>query len=196
MKNSTLSVLALSLLVAQGAVAGGLDNSPANDHKGFYAEVNAGTNFVYATLVSSEKSERTATHNGTGWNANLGYQFNRYVGLEGGFMQNRAKIHDDEFDVTVHSRVDVPYAAARFTAPIGKRFALIGKVGGMYARVRDTDTNSPDVAKEGGSMALPYVGVGASYSLNKHVDLNVQYQGAVYGIAGAGLLGGGVTIHL
>ena len=64
--------------------------------------------------------------------------------------------------------------------PFGDRFSFIGKLGAMAPQV---------------SILLPFTGMGLSYAVTKKVDLSLQYQGAVYGIAGAGLAGVGFTYH-
>ena len=191
MKHKTLSLLALSLaFIAQNAIAASDDPDAYNRHQGVYAEANAGTNVVYTAFVSSKGSKNIAAHNGLGWNANLGYQFNPILGLEAGFMQNYAKYTNDSGE-TGKGVFNVPYAAARLTAPIGNRFSLFAKVGAMGAIGKVTYSDSSDTEKA----LLPYVGVGAGVSVTPHLDLNVQYQGAVYGVVGAGLLGGGLTYH-
>lgn len=176
MKKIVISTLVLASVIAHSAYA---SEQRWNYHEGWYVNANVGTNFYYTAVVSSDYHGSSKGINGYGWNANGGYSFNHYVAAEAGLLQS----YLISADSTNHFIVSAPYAAAKFTAPLGKQFALFGKVGGMYA------FNNHD------GIALPFIGVGASYAVSPKVDIDATYQGAVYGIIGAGLLSGGVTYH-
>lgn len=68
--------------------------------------------------------------------------------------------------------------------PLGNRFSLLAKLGLMVSFV-----------PQHGGLVLPFTGIGGSYALTEKVDLGLQYQGAIYGIAGAGALGLSFTYH-
>lgn len=150
-----------------------------NQHQGLYTEINVGTNLYYAgVLFSSKGSENFGGVHGYGWNAAIGYNFTPIVALEGGLMQNYITNNKNQTDHT-----DVPFVATRFTIPIGNDFSFIGKLGLMNPQLKSV------------RIVLPYTGVGVSYALTSKTDVNVQYQGAIYGIAAAGLLSTGITYH-
>lgn len=136
-----------------------------NRHIGPYSEINLGTNLFYSGHAAAL---------GLGWSAAIGNHFNNIFALEAGFMQNYAG--------SCHT--NIPYLTTRFDVPIVDKVNFIGKLGAMYASEKNL-----------GGIVLPYVGIGASYSLTPKVDFQVQYQGAVYGSAGAGLLSAGLTYH-
>lgn len=169
--------LLLAILCSTATSLSFADDLAWNEHKGAYAELNAGTNAYYLGIISSEGNTSGSGIIGTGLNAAIGYNFTPIFALEGGFTYAFADVNNGE-------KIDVPYVTTRFTAPIGNRLSFIGKVGLMV----------PYVPNEGG-MVLPYTGVGFGYALTKNLEANVQYQGAIYGIAGAGLLGLGLTYH-
>lgn len=164
----------LALGIASSAMANGI---AMNQHTGTFAEMNVGTNLYYLGVASTSGSTGGAGVIGAAVSAALGYNFTPGFGLEGGIIQ-------DEVDVNNGSSVTVPYFTTRFTVPMGERFSFIGKLGLMAPVVPDE-----------GAFILPYTGIGISYAMTKNVDLSLQYQGAVYGIAGAGIAGLGLTYH-
>lgn len=145
-----------------------------NRHVGPYIGFNAGTNLFIATDEEITMTEAV----GMGWSTEVGYNFKSYFGLEAGFIQTYIKTYDGDY-----GHADVPYLAARFTIPMSNRFSFIGKVGSMEGIVtRD-------------KIVLPYVSVGLSYALTPSLDLETQYQGAVYGLVNVGLIGAGLVYH-
>ena len=150
------------------------DDGAWNQHNGSYAELNIGTNAYYLGILSSHGAFGGGGLIGEGWSGDLGYNFTNTFALEAGFMQNFVDFNLDR------GALNTPYATTRFSLPLGERFSLIGKLGAM----------APQAA-----IVLPYTGIGVSYAVTKNVDLNLQYQGAIYGIAGAGLAGVGLTYH-
>ena len=195
MNKFTLTTLCLLLVASPLALAS--ENGHLNQHHGAYVGVTAGPNLYYAGIISSDSSTSTGGFTGYGWSADVGYNFTNIFAVEGGFMQNYGSYSNGDNDrVSIHT--NVPYLAARFNIPMGQRFSLITKIGGMYVSAHGTNhgkTEAEDMSASTPSVLLPYVGLGVSYAINKHIDVSVQYQGAVYGIASAGLLGAGLTYH-
>lgn len=202
MKRMSSLLLTASLLIAQGALASTPSlPSIANQHAHqIYVEGSGGSTLYYAGVFSSHENYQTAGLKGYGWNGNIGYNFTNVTAIEGGFMQNYANqtYSDDgiKHQQTLHA--NLPYISARFNVPLGHHFTFIAKTGAMYAYTsikRGPDQDHPVAKTETDGMVLPYVGLGVGYSVNKHIEITSQYQGAVYGIAGAGLLSGGMTYH-
>lgn len=109
--------------------------------------------------------------------------------VELGFMQNFLDVDadaDGADDVSTH--LNVPWLAARWDIPVKDRWAFIAKVGLMVISVADADADDP-------IPALPFVGFGGSYAITPDLTLTVQYQGAVFIVAGAGLLSAGIGYH-
>lgn len=44
-----------------------------------------------------------------------------------------------------------------------------------------------------GAILLPFTGVGASYAVTDKLELEVIYQGAIFALFNAGMLGGGIV---
>lgn len=141
-----------------------------------YVELNAGTNFYYAGVLSNHGTSGGFGAEGFGWNANYGYHFSPLFALEAGFMQNF-------FGYDRSSFLNVPFITTRYEIELSQPLFFIGKLGAMFP-----------MGKSSGVL-LPYTGIGLGYRLSSKTDFNIQYQGAFYGVAGAGLLGIGFTYH-
>ncbi|HKU71355.1 MAG TPA: outer membrane beta-barrel protein [Burkholderiales bacterium] len=139
---------------------------------GFYGGLGVGgtKSDVNAGPISGAKDDKD-----TAWKAFGGYQFNRYIGVEGGYID------------LGKSSVVGPAGAASFdnqawqasvvgSMPINNQFALTGKLG--IART-DTDT----VANIGAQPLLasdhntdPTYGLGVRYDINKSVGVRAEWE--------------------
>ncbi len=193
MKKFLTTLLCLSMLTSTMALATTHPNPPAyQQHHGFYIGANLGTNLYYVGIISTAGSNSSSGIDGLGWSANLGYNFTSRIAIEGGFMQNFISDKSNDPNDYIVADTDIPYIAASFTVPFCQRFAFLAKVGGMYLSLKKTI--APMDHRTTG-IVLPFIGIGTSYAVTHHIDINVQYQGAIYGVAGAGLLSGGLTYH-
>jgi hypothetical protein len=175
---------AIGLLLSSTAYA---DTLNWNQHQGLYTEMNIGSNLVYLGVFSSGGNVSGSGFYGAGWSAALGYNITPVFSFETGIMQNYAKIKENNHqsvDTYRYRHLNVPYLTTRFDVALGERFSFIGKIGAMYASV-------PGKV----SVVLPLIGLGAGYAVTPKVTATIQYQGAVYGIAGAGLMSAGLTYH-
>lgn len=136
-----------------------------NEHTGPYAELLGGVNVGTVFIFGVAE--------GVGWSGAVGYQFTPGFGLEAGLMQNY--LSDEVFTV--------PIVSTRFIFQLTDCFNFITKLGVM-APMSEQQT-----------MGLIYTGVGLTYAVTKKVDLGIQYQGAIFGVANAGLVGIGFTYH-
>ncbi len=175
----------------------------------YYIELNGGTNAWYLGIVSSKDSLTNGGVNGYGWQAAFGYNFNPTTAIEVGFMQNYVIIKEVDRNETcdfsgctmyVTNREktynsNVPTIAVKFTVPMGKRFDFISKLGLMMPLVT-TDTSYEDSSNKStqtDGVVLPYISLGFDYNVTQNIRVNIQYQGAIYVIAGAGLLSAGLS---
>lgn len=148
-----------------------------NQHQGSFVEFSGGTNLYYLGVFSSEGKVAGGGVSGASLVGTLGYNYTPYFGVEGGLLEALVELNKS-------NQVYAPYLSTRFTMPLGNRFAVLAKLGVML----------PFVPRDGG-LILPFTGIGASYTVSEKLDLGLQYQGAVYGIAGAGTLGLSLTYH-
>ena len=164
-----------------------LQNNAWNRHKGWYGELNAGTNLYYLGVFSSAGEASNGGFYGFSWNAAIGYDFNPSHALEAGFMQNYAEYEDEDEDIDVETNTNIAYLAYRGTVPLGRRAAIFGKLGLMIFSIPDIDDDS--------WLMLPYTGLGLRYAVTPQIDISAQYQGAIYVLAGAGAFTAGITYH-
>lgn len=187
MRGLSLISACIFLVVASAAAHAQDEGQQWNRHQGYYAELNMGTGLAYFGVVTSHSEASDLGFQGFAWNAAVGYNFNPAHAIEGGFLQWYTEFEDDDDDEDESTYANMGYIAWRFTAAIGQRSAFFGKLGGMLISVPDTD--------ESAWVGLPFVGLGVSYAITPRIDFCVQYQGAVYIIAGAGAFTGGITYH-
>ncbi len=195
MKMPMVLTIAACILAAQPALTQGQE--PWNRHQGFYVEGNAGTNLIYLGIISGEWAEAPAATGGFAWHAAGGYAFTEHHAVEAGFMQNYAwydtETPDNEHTVSTHA--NVVYGAWRPTLPIGDRLSIFAKLGLMYVWVPGIQADETETEVDEVGMVAPYTGLGLSYAVTPQIDISVQYQGAVYIVAGAGALPVGAAYH-
>lgn len=124
----------------------------------------------------------TLTKKHFAWNADIGYQFNKYFAIEGDYTS-------------------VPGATATYTAaannyagtdtistmnglgldvkgilPIGKKFDVFAKAGAMHlsGKVTEVATLVPTTRVTNFDVWTPMLGIGTDYNISKNVAVNVQ----------------------
>lgn len=120
----------------------------------------------------------------TAYKALLGYQFNPYLGVEGGYVNlGKAK-----YSATANEGVLSATAKAKGwtiagvgTIPVNDSFSAFVKLGAIYAKVDAGATaSSPDygsfAASESASKWKTAYGFGATYHFNKQVGIRVEYE--------------------
>lgn len=144
----------------------------------YYFEAGAGVTSAYGPeFFGDDLSD--IVDSGVGFIGAMGYQFNRYFALEGGYSALTYPEND-----TLH----VPFLAAKGIAPIGDRFFLFGKFGPTYTFYTDEDGN-----KEAG--VLPYLALGMGYKVSENLDLSVQHAGPTVLIYGAAVTAFSATYY-
>ncbi len=210
-KLSLLMTLATTIAMTPVAMATTTDNDTTDwlSPQGWYAEGTAGSNLYYLGVVTSSSTFPNG-FDGFGWSAAMGYRGKPGgTAVEFGFMQNifNTDISTEtasglSADVSTRVATYVPYVAARWDLQIAhSRVAFIPKIGAMFVYLpEETAKTTIDGQSASGTLdrvgfPLPFVGAGFSYAITKNVRLVAQYQGAVYGIAGAGLFSAGLDYY-
>lgn len=200
---------ALLCSVTGSALAGGPSayappvpvSNPWNRHTGFYIEGGVGSN-LYALLPTGN----VGTVRGWGVGISAGYNFLPNIALEAGFMYSsdlNKQVETDVVGISVSAsaaaKIYIPYLAVRFNVPIGDRFNIVFKLGGMYPFASVNAQGSVAGISETGRISydhdLPFSGIGATYAVTSRLDINVMYQGAVYVLASGAVLSAGLTCH-
>jgi OOP family OmpA-OmpF porin len=104
-----------------------------------------------------------------------GYNFTQNFGIEGGVADLReAEISGN--GARVSSKPVSVYFAATGTLPLNEQFALFGKAGVASTHVK-FHASAPGYSESASdNQASPFVGVGASFALNKNVAIVAEYE--------------------
>lgn len=142
------------------------------------------------SAVASVGGTSTTSESGRseGWKVYTGYQFNKYLGVEGGYANLN--------DATAHTAITAPVAgtirtnvatdawtlAVVGTYPLTDKFSVMGKVGAAYVltevRAQATGAGSGTTASiaVGDDSYQPYYGVGVSYALLDNLNLRAEWE--------------------
>lgn len=120
-----------------------------------------------------------------GWKIYGGYQFNKYLGAEGGYANlNDMRATGAVTGGTHRTNVDTDAwtLAAVGTLPLTEKFSVIGKVGAAYMladiktwkSTNNQNTNPSDFSADDGYE--PYYGVGVSYAMLDNLSLRAEWE--------------------
>lgn len=146
----------------------------------FYFEGNYGaskvTNVSYPTPTNK--------NSGTGWNADLGYKFNPYIAVEGGYTRYAAvRLQNSQGTTAAHDNHYVIDVALRgmFLIPCTP-VEVFGKIGANRNQENLGSINNAAAAVDGVTLAGkssgsfgPYAGLGVDYTFTPYVQGNVQW---------------------
>lgn len=156
----------LTLLMVYTAEAEHATSRKAPSHAGFYIDSNVGYLFAEEFLFDT-------SGNGIGFNANFGYQFNRYIATEIGYIYlNNLEgegLHWGVFDL-------------KGMIPFNNAFDLFAKIGVAVILSKSTT-------------AALYLAAGGEYFFTPHFDIYAQLSGEVTGLAAFGLISAGLSYH-
>lgn len=147
------------------------------DFDGWYAGFNFGQS-RYRGL-----NEDTANTRTEGWKVYGGYQFNKYLGVEGGYV-NLNDMAARTGTVTTNVDTDAWGVAAVLSYPLTERFTVMGKLGAAYM-LADVDTKNPAaplpasnrLTKTSGDDGYePNYGVGVSYALLDFLSVRAEWE--------------------
>ncbi|WP_296892155.1 outer membrane protein transport protein [Thiobacillus sp.] len=163
---------------------------------GWYAGLGIGQSH-YRDLASSidsaaasvgATSTTSASPLSEGWKVYGGYQFNKYLALEGGYTN----LNDAHANTTITApsagtirtnvATDAWSLAAVGTYPITDKFSLMGKVGAAYVLTEITASATGSGSGTTASVAVgddsyrPVYGLGASYALLDNLNLRAEYE--------------------
>jgi long-chain fatty acid transport protein len=118
----------------------------------------------------------TANPRSAGWKVYGGYQFNKYLGAEGGYA-NLNDMTDTTGTVTTNMDTDAWMLAAVVSYPLTENLSVMGKLGGAYML---TDINIKDGAnltvRVGDDSLQPNYGVGVSYALLDFLNVRAEWE--------------------
>ncbi|MBW5803069.1 hypothetical protein FIV31_07375 [Coxiella endosymbiont of Ornithodoros amblus] len=193
----TLATLSMaSVGVTSAALAGGPDYVPASSYAGVYLEGNLGYAYrpwrkdsttVVGVLKQAELLGSSSRGNGGfTFGADLGYQFNQYFSVEGGWFYlpkvklTTAHVVDDvSVRKTYRVKSGMVYAALKGMAPIYENTYVFGKLGVAYTYNRANTglpTNKiPTTFSSRSRFWNPLFAAGVQYCFTPNWSVNAQY---------------------
>jgi opacity protein-like surface antigen len=106
------------------------------------------------------------------WNANLGYQFNQYLAIEGGYTQfNSIKVTAGALQST--QTIHGISLLAKAIYPINDQFNVFAKAGAMDLIFKNS-SNVVGATNARRERIVPEFGVGTSYNVSSNVALTLQ----------------------
>ena len=172
MRQKIIVFSTLTLALSTSALA--LTNAPNPQHpgRGIFASGNLG----WGKIDLTKSTHATGFSNsGFAQNANLGYQFGKYVAIESGYTHFANVTNDTALnnDTVKTYGIDL---LVKGILPITEQFNVFAKAGAMYLHTSATDNNvlfgtGPSIAFH---RYVPEFGLGTSYNVNQHIALTVQ----------------------
>jgi len=169
------SALALSTASIAATTRVAAANMNTNNAAGVYISGNLGYGDVDVKLPSVPGA--SLSKRGFAWSTAVGYQFNQYIAVEGGYIQfadlkARATANSDSLTITTDA-VDL---AVKGIYPINDQFSVFGKAGAAYLSHKGVLTaNSMTITvRDSEHRIVPLLGVGASYSITQNWAVDVQ----------------------
>jgi len=155
------------------------DQSSSNNAAGIFISGNLGYGTVnnsksdinYTYLLGAQPN--TLHNTGFAWNANIGYQFNKNVAIEGGythFGEQKATWTNIGSDNISLSGFGVD---AKFIIPVNDQFSVFAK-GGAIDMHQKNQASGNLTGTVTGSAWTPEVGAGVAYNVTQNVALNLQ----------------------
>lgn len=119
----------------------------------------------------------SAHGNQTTWKGYLGYDFNQYLAVEGGYAHLGKSSNNYGSVASTHSNKSALFVAVKGTLPLSERFDLFGKIGPSYNMIDQSVTvlGTPIGTNDSKRMAVMY-GVGAEFAATKQLGVRVEYE--------------------
>lgn len=108
-----------------------------------------------------------------GWKVYAGYQFNKYLGIEGGYV-NLNDMTATTGAVRTNMNADAWALGAVLSYPVTEKISLMGKVGAAYllSDIKRTDS----LSATGDDSFEPNYGVGVSYAVFDNLNLRAEWE--------------------
>ena len=137
---------------------------------GWYAGFGFGQS-KYRDLAATNANTRTE-----GWKVYSGYQFNKYLGVEGGFA-NLNDLTATAGATRSETESRAWSLAAVGSYPLTDKFAVMAKAGAAYVLTTTSTKVGTALAQRSGDDGYqPYYGVGVKYALLDNFDLRVEWE--------------------
>lgn len=142
--------------------------------EGFYVGGNIGRAEQKANLPAVLINKSSTAYKLVG-----GYNYSENFGTEVGYSELH-KVSAPVGEAIYNSRPSALYIAATGTLPLSDQFSVFGKLGVAYAHEQLSTNYNGAYGNTYGSASdnrtTPYLGVGASFTLNQRVNLVAEYE--------------------
>ncbi len=192
-------LLSSTLLMSSGvvALAGGPDAMPSEakqQNQGFYV----GAQWLPGQEILGN-NETTSQFEPAAGGLNVGYLFNRYVGLEVGLQgyTQSDSISTSLFSASSSLSMLASYAAVKGVLPLGDSFDIYGKLGAAAFTTFESVTVGGISTSANTTEAAPLFAAGVGFYPVKQVEISLDQ--SIYYLhnekIGFGFTGAGVTYH-
>lgn len=155
----------------------GADDWAGINFDGWYGGFGFGQS-RYGDDVATSANTRTE-----GWKAYSGYQFNKYLGVEGGFA-NLNDYTGQTGTIVTNTASNAWMLAAVGAYPLTAKLSLTAKLGAAYVltKTNTKDTAAPDpyplspTQRSGEDSYVPNYGLGVKYALFDNMDLRAEWE--------------------
>jgi len=132
--------------------------------------------YIDSKVAPVGSTPTSASTRSEGWKAYAGYQFNKYLGAEGGYVNlNDMTAHTGSLRTNVSS--DAWTLAAVGTLPLTEKFSVIGKLGAAYVLSGIKAKNGAALTQRIGDDGYePYYGAGVSYALLDNLSVRAEWE--------------------
>lgn len=164
MMKKALLLTGLLALTAAPAYAGEASTSWA---AGFYATASVGP------TMADVKEQPGASYDDTdtGYSIGLGYEFNKYVAFEAGYV-NPGEVTATAGALRATTEADGFYLGPKVSLPITDTFSVFGKIG-LFAWDADMSSNFGPAASASGTDV--YFGAGLAYDLTDALTVKAEW---------------------
>lgn len=137
---------------------------------GWYAGLGIGQS-KYGDIDEASANTRTE-----GWKVYGGYQFNKYLGIEGGYA-NLNDMTARTGAVVTNLAADAWTLGAVLSYPVTKKLSVMGKLGAAYVLADAKVKNGAALTVRSGDDSYePNYGVGVSYALLDNLNLRLEWE--------------------
>jgi len=171
-----LKRIVMTLTIVAAPLAGNQTALAADPNAGFYGGLGVGRNYtdLDSGSIAGAKDEKD-----TAWKFFGGYQINRYIGIEGGYVDlGKASVTGASGGNPAAATLDskVWQAAAVGSVPFGQQFALTGKLGVARADTDITGNIGGTPIATTDHNTAPTYGLGMRYDISKNVGVRGEWE--------------------
>lgn len=117
----------------------------------------------------------TANTRTEGWKVYSGYQFNKYLGVEGGYA-NLNDYTGQTGATNINAASDAWMLAAVGAYPLTEKLSVTAKLGAAYVLTKSNTKVGVAITRSGEDSYAPNYGVGVKYALFDNVDLRAEWE--------------------